>query len=237
MKTNLTTYLSALCLCLFALLWLSTGLTDPLGKGTPLQSARQLRAHLSTLSSLQFSFTQNTSGQMSGRARAASGTAYLVKDQDGARMRWDYHTPDSQVIISDGITLSMYFEKLKQMIIAPADSIQQDITYQFFTSEGNIEADFIVDDGIRETTTTETSSAYTVIRLTPRSPTTQIKDIHLYFTEKNHIKRLEIRDNFNTLTLLNLSNIEENTLVKNGTPVDDKLFSFTPPEDTEIIHQ
>jgi outer membrane lipoprotein carrier protein len=202
-----------------------------------IETAKRLSQHLDSLSSLSFQFTQRTSGQMSGRPRQASGTAFFVKNETDAKMRWNYSAPDLQVIISDGITLSMYFEQMKQMIVTPAESLQQDVTYSFFTGRGNIEVDFLILPGLDQIEQESQDNGFEVIKLIPRSPGSQTKDIRLWVTAASHIKRIEVRDNFDTITVLNISNIEENSLVKDGRLINTALFDFTPPEGTEIIEQ
>ena len=152
-------------------------------------------------------------------------------------MRWNYLAPDRQVIISDGDKLNMYFENLNQMIIAPADQLQQDVTYSFFTGAKDIEDEFIVSEGgdIQEGVTDVTG--YDVIRLEPRSTTSQVKDIRLWVKDQKNIQRIEIVDNFETETVINISNIEENSLTREGKLINKELFNFTPPAGTEIIHQ
>lgn len=202
-----------------------------------LQVAQELRQHLRELSSLSFHFNQRTRGQMSGRPRQATGQAYLAKNESGAKMRWDYQTPDRQVIISDGKELSMYFENLNQMIIAPAESLQQDITYSFFTGDDDIEDDFIVSSGLQETEKRNELAQFDVIKLVPKAPTSQIQSIRIWVTKLSQIKRIEIQDTFDTLTLLNISQIQENAQIVDGIPVNDSFFTFTPPQGTEIIRQ
>ncbi len=204
---------------------------------TPLQIAQGLRQHLSELSSLSFNFSQRTSGQLSGRSRQATGKAYFIKDEEGAKMRWDYQAPDRQVIISDGEILSMYFENLNQMIITPADSLQQDVTYNFFTSKNAIDDDFLVSQGMDNIEAQDNLADFEVVKLIPKSPTTQLKFIRLWITDSHQIKRIEIHDTFDTITLLNLSNIEENGLDDNNKAENEAFFRFVPPEGTEIIRQ
>jgi len=224
-------------LCFFCMILLPV---VTIADSTPDQSvltAKRLSLHLDSLSSLSFQFTQRTTGQLSGRPRQASGTAYFVKQDNEAKMRWNYSAPDLQVIISDGITLFMYFEKMKQMIVTPAETLQQDVTYSFFTGSGNIEADFLIQPGLDEKETEQQDNGFEVIKLIPRSPASQTKDIRLWVTATSQIKRIEVRDNFDTITLLSISNIEENSLIKDGQLVNTTLFDFTPPEGTEIIQQ
>lgn len=205
---------------------------------TPLQNAQELRSHLKSLKSLSFTFVQRTAGQMTGRPRNASGKAYFAREESNSKMRWDYQTPDKQVILNDGDTLTLYFEKLNQMIITSADSLQNDITYIFFSGEGNIEDDFIISgDYNYQPGDTSPENSFKVIKLSPRSETSQIKSIQLWVSSIQEIKRIEIRDNFDTVTLLTISNVEKDTLFENGTLKEKNLFAFTPPEGTELIHQ
>ena len=202
----------------------------------PLETARALADHLGALQSLSFSFNQRTSGQISGRERRASGRAYFAKIDGEAKMRWNYHAPDTQVFISDGTTLKMYFENLNQMIIAPAETLQQDVTYSFFTGSTSFEDDFAVLAGPDQDGATF-PEGHEIITLVPKKAPTQIKDIRLWVTDNLEIKRIEIRDTFDTLTLLTISNMEENSLTRDGELLAPDFFTFTPPEGTEIIYQ
>ena len=48
---------------------------------------------------------------------------------------------------------------------------------------------------------------------------------------------MEIRDSFDTTTILNFSNIKVDSLIGENPQSLDALFTFVPPEGTEIIHQ
>ncbi len=64
-----------------------------------------------------------------------------------------------------------------------------------------------------------------------------MQDIHLWVTADSLIRRIEIRDQFDTRTILTLSDIKENPLAGENGEALSALFSFSPPEGTEIIHQ
>ena len=51
--------------------------------------------------------------QFSERVRQGSGSMIFLKP---GHMRWDYTAPDHQVLVSDGESITMYFEKNNQMI-------------------------------------------------------------------------------------------------------------------------
>ncbi len=205
---------------------------------TPAEIGARLQAKYDRIKSLTFDFTQHTSGQLTGRGGNGSGMAYFLKTGKQAKMLWDYNTPDKQVILSDGTTLSMYFSKQKQMIITPANSLQQDITYSFFSGAGTLEDDFLIlpaDPDVGQTETDRTS--YRIIKLIPRTPRSQVKTIHLWVTADWLIQRMEIRDYFDTITVLNFTNIKVDSLVGESEQRLKTLFSFTPPQGTEIIRQ
>ncbi len=205
---------------------------------SPVATATRLQQRYDQLTSLTFTFIQNTKGSLSGRPRRATGKAFFLKNGATGKMRWNYVTPEEQVILSDGIMLKMYFAKLKQMILTPADSLQQDITYSFFSGSGNIVNDFIVLQPDPQYLDPENDvSLLRIIKLVPKSTQSQLKSIHLWISGDSLIQRIELQDHFDTLTLLNLSDLQVDQLTVENERALEKLFSFTPPEGTEIIQQ
>ena len=212
---------------------------------TPEDIARRLQQRYDQISSLSFQFTQNTAGELSGRAQEGSGTAWFVKERKSkgsaatiGKMRWDYTTPEKQILVSDGVDFSMYFAKLEQMIVSPAESMRSDITYSFFTGTGNLLKDFSISAPNPEFSPAEKDiDRSKVIKLTPRENQSQVSEIHLWVTKDSLIHRMDILDHFDTRTTLDLSNLQVNTLPTNDRKAMDALFTFTPPEGTEIIYQ
>jgi len=198
--------------------------------------AARLQARYDAMRSLSFSFVQSTKGQLAGRPREGSGRAIFLKTGTSKRMRWDYDSPERQVLVSDGTTFSMYFENLQQMIVSPAKVIEEDMTYSFFTGSGRLADDFAILGPNKNIVDTEYPDLQ-VIQLVPKSTESQVQDIHLWIGADSLIRRIEIRDQFDTQTVLTLSHIEENTLDGKDEQALAALFTFTPPEGTEIIHQ
>ena len=205
---------------------------------SPQEIGARLQEKYNKIRSLTFSFTQQTSGQLTGRSGSGSGTAFFLKNGNQSKMLWDYVSPEKQVILSDGVTLSMYFAKLNQMIIAPANSLQQDITYSFFSGAGDLENDFMIMPPDPEVGVTDTDrESFKIIKLVPRTPRSQVKMIHVWVTSDSLIQRMEIQDYFDTVTVLNFTNMKVDTLVGEPQQNLDALFSLTPPQGTEIIRQ
>lgn len=202
----------------------------------PDEIANRLQKRYDEMQSLRFNFYQDTRGEMTGRPRRGSGWAAFFKKDDLNKMRWNYQTPDRQVLLSNGVTFSMYFEKLHQMIVTSAETLDADLTYSFFTGKGNLERDFHIRPPDVDFQS-EDRAEFKVIKLIPVKPHSQVQDIHLWVTNDSLIRRIKIRDHFGTITVLSFSNIEANGLSSATDQELALLFSFTPPEDTEIIHQ
>jgi len=202
----------------------------------PEDIAARLQRRYDAMQSLTFNFYQDIRGEMSGRPRQGSGQAIFYKHDGLARMRWDYNSPDRQVLISDGVLFSMYVANQQQLIITPAENLDADLTYSFFTGKGLLQRDFHIRPA-NEDEQPENETEFKVIKLIPKTPQSQVQDIHVWVTPESLIRRIKIQDHFGTITVLNLSDIATDTLTgKNPTEID-KIFTFTPPEGTEIIRQ
>ncbi len=201
---------------------------------SPQEVAAELQKRYDNMSSLAFDFYQHTSGSVTGRPKTGKGHAKFLKQDKKALMRWDYTEPSIQVLTSDGITFSMYFEELNQQIITPAEKLESDITYAFFIGKGKLAKDFEIveaDPHTKEIPIDATEAQ--VIKLIPKKRQSQIQDIHIWVTDNALIGRLQIRDHFDTVTTLSFGNMEVDTL----TTVKPGIFRFSPPTDTEIIAQ
>jgi outer membrane lipoprotein carrier protein len=219
-----------LFLCIVILSFSANGQAE-----TAVETATRLQKKYDTIQSLSFDFVQQTKGQLAGRPKTGRGRAYFVKNTTPGKMRWNYSDPDRQVLVSDGKTFSMYFESLQQMIVTPATALEQDLTYSFFTGSGNLIADFVITKGEQKVANPEEQTV--IIKLTPKIKQTQVASIQLWITKNSLIRRIEILDLFDTITVLNFSNLQVNKMDLNDAAMLVKLFSFTPPEDTEIIQQ
>jgi outer membrane lipoprotein carrier protein len=211
----------------------------------PEDIARRLQQKYDQIKSLSFHFSQQTAGELSGRPQQGSGVAWFVKEKKrgGApgtigKMRWDYTSPDKQILVSDGVDFSMYFAKLEQMIVSPAEAMKTDITYSFFTGAGNLLKDFTISAPNPELSPgKEGTGRDKVIKLIPKENQSQVSEIHLWVTTDSLIQRMEILDHFDTRTTLEFSDLAVNTLPTDDRKAMDALFTYTPPEGTEIIYQ
>lgn len=194
--------------------------------------ARKLQNTYEKAANLVAEFKQTTSVKFSGRVQKGSGSMIFLRP---GRLRWDYKTPDHQVLISDGESISMYFEKNNQMIVSNArDYLRSDVTYSFFAGTGNILKDF----KIAEPDFENTSENSYLIKLIPKSTHPNVAYIHAWITDKSFLlEHLQIVDHFDTVTDLFFKNVRIDSDSYDGREISENLFSFTPPANTEIIKQ
>jgi len=197
-----------------------------------LEIARKLQSTYEKATTVTADFNQSTAMKFSSRVRQGSGTMLFRKP---GRMRWDYIAPDHQVLTSDGETISMYFEKNRQMIVSNAkEYLQSDVTYSFFAGTGNILHDF----DVTEPDFSNTEKNTFLIQLTPKSSHPNVSSIYAWISHDTFlITHLQIIDHFETVTDLFFNNIQIDNDSYGGKEIKDDLFIFIPPPDTEIIEQ
>ncbi|MEE4166896.1 MAG: outer membrane lipoprotein carrier protein LolA [Desulfocapsaceae bacterium] len=238
--TSFMTLLSAAAMLFFVLAALP--LISPASAAVPETSsdvAARLQQYYRQIDSLSFSFIQSTRGQMIGRPKTGRGNGIFVRTGSGPKMRWNYSSPDRQVLISDGETISMYFEELKQMIIAPVDQAQADILFSFFAGQAPLEDSFTIldsDPGQTEKSV-DSPSDVSIIQLIPKNPDSQLASINLYVSPDSLIRRVELVDHFDTRTTITIADVSINPFQSQTPEEINQLFVFTPPEGTEIIRQ
>jgi outer membrane lipoprotein carrier protein len=194
---------------------------------SPVDIARRIQETYEKTTSFKADFLQTSSvSDMERRQRRGSGTMVMQKP---GLLRWDYVSPDKQVLVSDGKMFSLYFAAENQMIVTPAkEYLQEDITYNFFSGKGNLLQDFEV-SALPEEMQKQGSLA---LRLIPRKTYAQVASLNVWVDEGTFlINRLEIFDHLGGVTNLTLFNIKVNS------PVPVEFFQFTPPAGTEIIEQ
>jgi outer membrane lipoprotein carrier protein len=226
--------LQLLALTLFALT-VAVYADDP---PNPEDLARQLQSTYTDISSMSFSFSQTTAGPMTGRPKTGKGQGLYAKTPEKTLMRWNYASPDTQVVISDGETIWMYFEKLNQMIISPVDKAQTDILFSFFSAEAPLDRFFtILPPHLEMDLPADPSPELQILQLQPLDNNSQIRTIHTWIGTDDLIRRIELVDNFDTRTTINFSNIRIDPLDVNDRQDIEERFTFTPPGGTEIIRQ
>lgn len=201
--------------------------TGRAGTLTPLEIAQRIQETYEKTTSFKAEFLQTSSvSDMERRQRRGSGTMVIQKP---GLLRWDYVSPDKQVLVSDGKNFSLYFAAENQMIVTPAkEYLQEDVTYNFFSGKGNLLQDFEVSAIPGD----PQKPGILSIMLVPKKTHAQVATLNVWVDEGTFlVNRLEILDHLGSVTNLMLFNTGVNK------PVPAEYFHFTPPAGTEIIEQ
>jgi len=202
------------------------------------QQLLALQHHYRQLSSLKFNFSQIT--RTGARKRIGSGTALFLRSQEQKKpgiMRWDYTTPDPQIIVNDGDKLSIYTKKDHQLIITSAAELNGDISYAFFSGKHDIKDDFAPSTATTNDRFALPGLPLKVLRLTPRKPHPQIKALEIWFDNQYLIHHILLEDHFDSTTTLTLTNIQTNTIDSGDHRQIQAILDLKLPENTEIITQ
>ncbi len=200
------------------------------------QHLSNLQQAYSELSSITFSFSQVT--RSGSRSRSGHGDALFVRSLDPDRtgiMRWNYTYPDFQIILNDGEELFIYTQRDKQLIITPAEVLNNDITLGLFAGDKSLNDDFIAGPPEERYMFSLPGVDLTVFRLLPVEPHPQIKSIQVWLDENYLIRFLVFVDHFESITELAFSKNVINTIDVNDMQAMEKILFLDIPEGTEII--
>lgn len=205
----------------------------------PEQVVERMQKRYQELTSFSFTFAQQTSGQLSGRPKTGNGSGILYHHGSQTLMRWNYERPERQVIISNGEEVSMYFENLQQMIIAPGDAGQSDVLASFFSGDKALDESFltVAPDPEIAAAAEELSPSLHGAQLLPRQPHAQLRSVHLFIDNESLIRRIDLMDHFDTRTIIDIDSLVINPLDGMDNAAILEIFSFVPPPGTEIIRQ
>ncbi len=200
-----------------------------------LVQVQKLQQYYQSVDSITFNFEQHT--YSNGRDRQGSGNAAFVRltggPENGPIMRWNYLTPDEQIILSTDSEVRIYTRQDNQLIITPAESMDNDITFALFSGRLSLEETFNI-------TRIEDDAAlpgiYTAL-LVPQTPHQQVQSIRIWFDHNQILRRLRIDDHFGTRTILSLSDFAVNSVNTADPEVVKNLNFLNIPPDAEIIRQ
>lgn len=203
---------------LCAALVLATGSAQAAGAATA-----PLDEFLKGLVSLKARFEQVLLDEEGVERERSRGMFYLSRP---GRFRWDYESPYQQSIVADGQRVYVYDQDLEQVTVKPLQKALGSTPALLLDGEVNIEERFVVSPGApaeglvwlelvpREARAARESGGYAQIRLGFAGP---------------RLKRMDLRDNLNQVTRIELKNAERNP------SLDPSLFTFTPPEGVDVL--
>lgn len=177
-----------------------------------------LSRFLDGVQSYQANFRQVQTDERGLKIQESTGTMALSRP---GKFRWQYAAPAQQLIVTDGNTLWLYDEDLKQVTVRPAAEALQGTPAALLSQKKTLTETFSVgDDG-------ETDGVRK-LKLVPKSKESDFQDVSLWLRNGAPVRML-FRDTLGGSTDISFS--QPRTNIK----LDAALFRFTPPKGVEVI--
>ena len=204
---------------------LAVVLTPVTGKALSASAvAKGLREKYAAIDDLSAVFRQESKVVSLGRSRKKEGTIRFKKP---GRMRWDYTSPDRQLIISDGEKLWYFRPDRNQVVVQELSrAFTTQTTIFFLFGEGDLSAEFTWGEG----DLVPDGKGNFVLELKPRVETPDLVDLTLEVRKTDFsVFATVLRDAFGNVTRLEFSGEKENG------GLADKIFTFAPPPGAEVV--
>jgi len=177
-----------------------------------------LAQFLDGINAYEARFTQVQTDDRGLKIQESSGRMALSRP---GKFRWQYDAPVAQLIVTDGKTLWLYDEDLKQVTVRPAAEALQGTPAALLAQKTALTDTFnVVDDGME--------NGANKLKLTPKSPESDFQDVTLWLKD-GAPQHMLFRD-----TLGGATNIHFSQAKANG-KLAESQFRFVPPTGVEVI--
>lgn len=177
------------------------------------------------ISDFHADFSQEAEVKALNKVQKAEGEVWFKKP---GKMRWNYHTPAKDEIVSDGKTLWYYSQEENQVIESPLSKVSDtETTSTLLSGLGKIKELF--DVSFAKTEGLDGAGSY-LLDLKPKTEEEGYNKVTIA-VDKNTmlVNTMYLYDPYGNLTTVNLSDIS----VDKGVP--DSLFVFNAPDGVEVI--
>ncbi len=178
----------------------------------------RLQAFLRDVHSLKADFTQVVLNTNLQQVKKSVGTL-AIKRPD--RFRWDYATPNKEIIVADGKRVWIYDVELQQVTVKPLSGTLAASPAVLLSGSNDVDKSFAVKD-LGE------SNGLEWVGLTPKTQDTDFDNVKLGF-KGAAIAVMELKDALGNLTRITFSHLILNPAIP------DSLFRFTPPAGADVI--
>ncbi len=166
-------------------------------------------------------FVQNAYIKMLDEIQTTKGKVYIKKP---GRMRWEYKSPDPQILVSDNKVLWLYVPEDQQVNKMPIESVYSNNTPALFLAgKGKLGESFEVVQIMDE-------DRWLKVVLQPKDKDFNIVELTLLANKKNfQIVGSSVYDNLGNKTEIYFNDIKENLKLSK------KLFKFKVPKGVELL--
>ncbi len=202
----------------FLPIWLCLLLLSAASADGALSARAELERFASELKNFQADFTQTVISQDGRIQDRTEGQVWL---QTPDKLRWVYGGEFPELIVADGHNIWIYDESLEQVTVKPQSEDSADSPLMLLTDVSHLDEQFKV---------TEAGDVDDVLLLELRSldPEAEFERL-LLGLDGNGVRMMTMEDAFGQRTEIQFTNTSKNTAV------DEQLFSFEPPEGTDLV--
>jgi outer membrane lipoprotein carrier protein len=177
------------------------------------------------ITDIQARFAQEYINKSLNQVKKAEGRVYFKKS---GMMRWEYHKPVRQEIVSDGSTIWYYQPDDNQVIVGEiSKAIRVKLSIAFLSGEGDLRRDFHI---LTPKGPSQREDRWYLLELAPIKSQVDFQRLVLRVDPKRYlIVQTDIYDAFDNLNRIRFSGIN----VDRNLP--DSLFTFTIPPGTQVL--
>lgn len=182
-------------------------------------SIARVEAWMRSVKTLSADFVQVVRGRSGEITNRASGTLALSRPD---RFRWDYQTPNVQVIVADGRKLWLYDADLEQVTVRPLQAGLGSTPAMLLSGSGSVGDSFTAGP-------VERDGEWTWCRLVPKDRSSDFEGVGLGFDAHGGLVAMQLVDKLGQSTDLVFSRVKVNSKLDGG------LFVFVPPKGADVI--
>jgi len=159
---------------------------------------------------------------LDNNARVIQESSGTMQFERPSKFRWIYEKPYEQLIVGDGQRVWFYDVDLNQVTVRQFDIAIGSSPAALLAGNTAIEENF-------ELTELGQQSELDWLEAIPKNKESTFEFIQLGFTSNGTLQIMVLRDSFGQTTVLSFTDLNKNPAL----PAD--FFTFTPPEDADVI--
>jgi outer membrane lipoprotein carrier protein len=182
-------------------------------------SIARVETWMRSVKTLSADFVQVVRGRDGQITDRASGTLALSRPD---RFRWDYRSPNVQVIVADGSKLWLYDADLEQVTVRPLQAGLGSTPAMLLSGSGSVGDSFTAGP-------VERDGEWTWCRLVPKDSGSDFEGVGLGFDTHGSLVAMQLVDKLGQSTELAFAHVKVNAKLDGG------LFVFVPPQGADVI--
>ncbi|MBI5047686.1 MAG: outer membrane lipoprotein chaperone LolA [Deltaproteobacteria bacterium] len=169
---------------------------------------------------IQANFVQLTTSASIKQTQKAEGVVYFKKP---GMMKWEYKSPNTDIIVSDGKTLWAYQQDIGQVMTGNASSNETSISNNFLSGMGNLKKDFDIE-------LSEQDSISYLLKLKSKTPQPNVQKLYIAVDKKTFfVVKTIVYDLIGNETKVIFENIQINQSISAN------IFKFKIPKGVKVV--